>query len=929
MKGSSLWFLFGAVLILVFTITSMAAEPTGNITGRISDEGSGEYLPGANVMLKGTSFGAVTNREGEYLIANVPPGKYTLSVSYIGYNTFSSDVEVSAGKAAKQNIALQVSYVQIGQVVVQGIRQGQIKALSQQRTATNITNVISQEQMERFPDENTADVLKRIPGVYIQNSLGEGRFALIRGTDSRLNIVTVNGEKLASNRSEERYPQLDIIGSSQLASVEVTKALTPDMDGDAIGGSINLVTRNAFDYAERRIDLTLGSGYANIDGKPLTQGKLHYSNVFGPERKFGVTFTANWDQKVRGTHNTEPRWDDKQDINKNEIPFALTEVTLMDYNSTFTRMGFGTGLEYRPSPNHQWNVNALFSQFRDETFRGRNRLRVDKGKYLNPEGTLTEASRIVRDHTYRTEDLVQQQFSFGGLHKFGAKTLDYNLGYSFADETHKPQYASEWEFDDKVNLNLDLGIPEAPQWTFTNIDDERQYDPSLYTFAQIDYRNTYASNKTSTGSINFKMPYSMMGYPAELKVGGKTTFQQKDRDEDRWKYKWKGAGKIKMTEMLNDDEEKDFFNSNYDRFGPVPDQDKVEEFFNANKDKDLKGELSYWDSEGQNFDAKENVYAYFAMTTINLGDWMVLGGLRHEFTNNDYQGTELFFDSKGAFSSYKRVNSKRDYNNLLPMVHLRYRFTPMSNVRLAYTQAIARPNYWDYAPYFFVNPNGESIAAGNPDLKPTTSGNVDLMMEHYFKGIGVASGGFFYKNLKDIIYVQTSKIVGGVYDDFEMEKAINGGSANLYGFELNWQQELSFLPGLLSGFGIYVNYTHTWSDAKLLGREGFLPGQAGDIGNVSLAYEKHGFSARLSASYHDKFITEVGKDKDRDFWLDEHLQVDFSATYNVLPWMQAYVDVVNLTNEPSYEYIGVLARPRVVGYYSWWMKGGLKFRFGK
>jgi TonB-dependent receptor len=916
------------LFVLIFSLTSLYAADGGTVSGRVTDGKSKDFLPGANVMLKGTNFGAVTDREGVYLIPDVPPGAYTLVVNYIGYEKFTSEITVTAGAKIKQDAVLTVSYVDIGQVVVEGIRQGQVKALSQQRTAVNISNVVSQEQIERFPDENTADVLKRIPGLYIQNSLGEGRFALIRGTDPRLNTITVNGEKLASNRSEERYPQLDIIGSSQLASVEVTKALTPDMDGDAIGGSINLVTRSAYDYNGRKVDLTLGSGYTDIDGKALSQGKLSVSNVFGADRKIGVTFTANWDQKVRGTHNTEPRWSNKEDVNKNPIPFALGEVTLMDYNTKFTRMGIGTGLEYRPSPNHQWHLNALYSKFNDLTFRGRNRLRVDKGKYLNPEGTLTESSRIVRDHTWREEELAQQQYSLGGLHKFGAKVLDYDFSYSYADERHNPQYVSEWDFDKKVNLDLDLSTPEAPQWKFTNVADSLQYDPSLYTFSQIDYRDTYASNRNTVGAINFKMPYSLMGYPSELKIGAKARFERKDRDENRYKYKWTGTTKIKLNDMVSDEKETDFFNHNYDEFGPMPDQDKVEEFFTTNRDKSLVGEFNYFDSEGQNFVANESIYSYYAMTTVNMGDWMLLGGLRHEFTHNNYRGTELYFDDAGKYSSMNRVDAVRDYNNILPMVHVRYTLTPMTNVRLAYTHAIARPNFWDYAPHFYVNPGGEEIVAGNPDLKPTTSKNVDLMLENYFQGIGIASGGFFYKNLQDIIYVQTSKVVGGVYDDYDKEQAINGGSANLYGFEINWQQELSFLPGFLNGFGIYANYTHTWSDAKLLGRKGFLPGQAGDVGNVALAYEKYGFSARISASYTDAFINEIGLDEDYDLWYDKHLQIDFSSTYDILPWLQAYVDVVNINNAPSYEYMGVVNRPNVVEYYSWWMKGGLKFRFG-
>jgi len=922
------------IILTIFVLSglsrmNLSAQVTGTIMGRVTDASSGAYLPGANVMIKGTNYGDASDRQGEYVISNVPPGSYTLVVSYIGYEKYSTEVKVTAGQTTKQDIALKVSYVEMEQVVVEGLRQGQVKALSQQRMSAKIENIVAQEQIERFPDENTADVLKRIPGVYISNSLGEGRYALIRGTDPRLNIVTVNGEKLASNRNEERYSQLDIIGSSQLAGVEVVKAITPDMDGNAIGGSINLVTRSAFDYTGRRLDVRLGSGYAEIDGKALGEGKLHYSNLFGANKNFGLTFTANWDQKTRGTHNSEPRWNDEEDVNGNEIPFALKEVTLMDYKSKFARYGVGAGLEYRLNPNHRWFVRGLFSQFNEDQLRGEMRLRVNKGDYLNPEGTLTHKSRIALKHKWRLEELVQQQFSAGGFNKFGNKELDYTVAYSFADETHKPQYQSEWAFDEKVDLSLDLSKPEAPKWTITNLDENLQYDPSHYEIDNIDYRNTYASDRILTSAANFKMPYSLAGYPAELKLGVKSRFEKKDRDEDRWKYKWKGDEDVTLDQVVSDEKVTSFFNNEYSKFAPIADQDKVEKFFEANRDGLLKGELRYWDSEGQNFVANEGVYAYYAMTTVHLGGVMLLGGFRHEFTKTDYEGTELYFDEHGDFASMDRVAKKKTYNNFLPMLHLRYQLTPMTNLRFAYTQAISRPNFWDFAPYFFVNPDKEEIVAGNPDLKPTTSKNIDLMFEHYFQGIGIVSGGFFYKKLDDIIYVQTSKVVGGVYDDFDKEQAINGGSANLTGFELNWQQELSFLPGFLSGFGIYANYTHTWSDAEMLGRKGVLPGQAGDVGNISLAYEKYGFSARLSANYRDKFITEVGKDKDRDEWTDKHLQLDFSATYNITPWLQAYVQAINLTNEPAYEYMGVRSRPIVVQYYSWWMKGGLKFRFGQ
>jgi len=192
------------------------------------------------------------------------------------------------------------------------------------------------------------------------------------------------------------------------------------------------------------------------------------------------------------------------------------------------------------------------------------------------------------------------------------------------------------------------------------------------------------------------------------------------------------------------------------------------------------------------------------------------------------------------------------------------------------------------------------------------------------QGIGIASGGFFYKKLNDIIFEKETKVVGGVWDDFELTTPVNGGNAKLYGIELAWNQELTFLPGFLNGLGIYTNYIHTWVDANLVGREGFLPGQSGDVTNVSLSYEKSAFSARICFMYQSKYIRKVGKNKDWDVWRDAHLEVDFSAIYKVLPWMQIFVEGINLANAPRFEYYGIKDRPKQREYYSWIMKAGIK-----
>ncbi|MDZ7260925.1 MAG: carboxypeptidase-like regulatory domain-containing protein, partial [candidate division KSB1 bacterium] len=345
----------GICLVLtILTLFSMMlipevlpAQTKGRITGRVTDANTGDFLPGANVFLKGTSLGAATDRAGKYRIENVPPGTFTLAVSYIGYEDFSTEITVTAGSTVEQDAALKVSYVEMEAVVVHGLREGQIKALSQQRTAPNIQNVVAEEQMQRFPDLNMAEVLQRIPAVSIVRDQGEGRYVQIRGTEARLSAVSVNGERITAPDAGERYVGMDVISATQAASIEVVKALTPDMDADAIGGSVNIVTRSAYDSDKPFLHVQTGSGYSEQLGKPLWQGVFTYGTRFGPDQKFGLTVTGNYDYSKRSTWDNEPSYDEIETTNAGTIPIALVDLALRDYIVKRERWNVAGKLDFR------------------------------------------------------------------------------------------------------------------------------------------------------------------------------------------------------------------------------------------------------------------------------------------------------------------------------------------------------------------------------------------------------------------------------------------------------------------------------------------------------------------------------------------------------------------------------------------------------
>ncbi len=268
-----------AFLMILFGF--VIALPATTINGKVTDANSGELLPGANVILVGTSYGAATDRSGKFNIPNVPTGDYTIIVKYIGYEDYTQEITVS--NDVKDNyfeIGINISYVKMEDVVVSGLRQGEAKALNWQKSSNHIQNIIVSEQIEAFPDPNAAEALRRLPGISVMNDHGEGRYVLIRGTEARLNSTQINGNNIPSPEDDNRNVSLDVIPSDLLGAIVVSKALTPDMDGDAIGGSVNLVMKNAFDFDGQVLKADVAGGYRNLRGDLNQKMTFTYGDQF-------------------------------------------------------------------------------------------------------------------------------------------------------------------------------------------------------------------------------------------------------------------------------------------------------------------------------------------------------------------------------------------------------------------------------------------------------------------------------------------------------------------------------------------------------------------------------------------------------------------------------------------------------------------------
>ena len=292
--------------ILLFTsfLISSVVFSQNILRGTVKDDLSNP-IPDVNLVIQNTNYYATTNYDGKYSIYNIPDGAYKLVVSMIGFSEKEILINLSNSQTLRQDLILDEG-VKLDEVIINARIAGQANALNTQKNRGNMVSIISKEQIERFPDANIGDALKRIAGINVQYDQGEARFANIRGTAPELNSVTINGERIPSAEGDKRSVQLDLIPADMIETIELNKAITPDMDADAIGGSINLITKKA--PSKQRIKGTIGSGYSVLAEKLLYKGKLSYSNRFKDDKIGLILSVSVLDKQIR-SDNVEAEWD--------------------------------------------------------------------------------------------------------------------------------------------------------------------------------------------------------------------------------------------------------------------------------------------------------------------------------------------------------------------------------------------------------------------------------------------------------------------------------------------------------------------------------------------------------------------------------------------------------------------------------------------
>ncbi|MBM4168953.1 MAG: TonB-dependent receptor [Ignavibacteria bacterium] len=895
---------FAGIALSLAVASSDASAQTGRIVGTVVEEVTGIALPGANVVIRGRTYGAATDAKGQFVIPAVPRGTYVIEVSYIGYQKMEvRDVTVEAGRSTTLSIKLSPVTVQADEVVVWGmLAKGQARALNQQMSASNIKSIVASDQMGRFPDASAPEAVQRIPGVSISRDQGEGRYIQIRGGSSKMTSVSFNGDQIPQTERETRQQELDMVPVGILESIEVSKALTPDMDADAIGGAVNLVTRKAPPGLE--INVEGSSNYATIRNKYGGSGSISAGSRF-IDGALGVVVSGSWSRRDFGSDGLEPRWT----LNAPGLADdRLSELDVRSYSLYRIRQG-GTGMiDYRLSENSTLYIAGTYAESLDKE----NRLRIRHA---------VASGRMDYQHRARREEDRVYNLSAGGDHELSSGTkLDYRVVYAESREKRAP---IELFFRrSSVSFTPNISDPNNIQANPTGGVD------GTYNFRQFQPASSFAEGKDVVANFNVAIPFRLGAeMTGALKFGGKYRSRQKNRDDKRdvWILNT-GVPNIVLGTHLGVPFSNEGFNPGVYPFpSKVTAEGDVLNFL-KNYRASLRGNFTYAGVRSEYERAldvndskiKESVGAAFAMAEIDISpDFMILPGVRFEQTWTTADG----FTWHAPTATLSPSNKENSYGYLFPMIHGRYRLSAWTNLRAAVTTALARPDYMDLVPY--RNDDGTNISIGNPDLRPTRALNADLLLEHFDEYIGVMSAGLFYKNLSDPIFpFGEPNAQRGV-----TTQSRNTTSGTIYGVELAIQRQLKFLPAPFDGFGVYANYTYTTSKASLPhGERTRLAGQADHVFNAAVSFEKWGFSGQLSANYNGDFVDSYGTRRDEDVYQDSHLQFDASVSAQLMQQLILFAEVVNITNEPFRTFQADRSRPYGREFYETWGRVGLRLK---
>lgn len=813
------------------------------------DAQTGEEIIGARVSVKeNPSQAVISGLDGSFNIDIT--GGCTLVCSYMGYQPY--EIEITSDNAEIE-IPLVSKVIELNDVTVTATNTGRSEAGARliEKNALNVVNVLSAKAIELSPDITVANVIQRMSGVTIErNSSGEGQYAILRGMDKRYNYTLVNGVKIASPDNKNRFVPLDIFPSELLDRLEVTKSLTADMEGDGIGGAVNLVMKDA--PSERQLTASISTGYNAMyfdrDFKSFAWDKIVRRS---PDERWGTTQTGSKvsaaDFSSSSLHMTEkkPMPDLTAGFSYGDRFFndKLGIMLAASYSNTYR--GRESEIEYKPGESVR---NGTV--YRDYSVQ-QSRL----GTHLKLDYDINRRNKLTWYNGYM--DLREAEVRDESDEVYRSVRLEWNRQYIY-NSTLKGEH--RMLRDDRMQIDWSANYSKAYNETPDRVKMEFM-GGRIMSSDCAERRWEHNDDRDVEGRLNVSYRPDVETGTLELKTGGL--------------YRDKARTSFCNYYTFNSDTGNDW--ENFDDIAFYP-------------------RRSYGNIGGAlNYDASERIGAAYAMVRYTVSAWEINGGVRAEHTD---QGYELRFPEESV-----DPEGTQKYWDILPSVHLKYNVHRNANLRFSYARAVNRPSFFEIAPYSIIGDDYKE--EGNPDLKHTVADNIDLRYEFFPGSSEQFMVGLFYKNIQNPI--EYGLITEG--QDLKY-KPMNFGTARNLGAEVDIMKYFNWF-GVKANY-TYTHSAITTTKRQMNGNEVEmleqtrpLYGQAAHVANLSLLFKspRHAWEGQILGSYTGKRLADISSWYDDDIWERGFFQLDASLEKGFKYGLTVFAKASNLLNTPILRYI--------------------------
>ncbi|MBI5690741.1 MAG: TonB-dependent receptor [Verrucomicrobia bacterium] len=913
-----------------------------DIRGTVRNDRTGAYLAGAEISLvEHPAVAVVSERDGSFLLKPVPPGTHRIRVFYTGLDAVERVVTVGTAAAAVVDVALASEVYRLEQFVVAGEREGNAAALMSQRAAPNVVNVVSMDAYGNVADGNIGNFLQNLPGIAANKEGGDIVGVGLRGTPPELNAVTVDGTRSAYPvigyaPQGDRAMAIDQIPSEAIKEIEVTKGNRPENPADSLGGSVNLVTKSAFDYRSRVVTYRAGANQNTYrSGMRITPTlAATFMDTF-LARRLGVAFSASY------TETTNTR--DRVQMSHLDPDVRNSRARLLDDTTERIRAGAGGNFEWRFDASARVWLNLNVNYYASELSRHNRQASAGGGRriadYARVSRAAIEAGTQPRDSANATAGIApgftatftellgatwtnqaaretrrQRQFkaAVGAEKKWGDTRLTFVA-------SHNPTSAANNFFGfTTTRTGVGMAIDQSRETTRPIF--RQTYGPTVGFgsdfsgyLAQRFEQPDRTTEEIDNVRVDLDRTLRIAGVPVRLKAGLDHRLQERwflNTYRPIWLYG--GADRLQglnAATRVNDDNLAQFvtgrpgaglFNGYYPQFDVI-DLGRTEAMFRDHPEYFVPSGTTVAFSPVPGI-GRERVLAGYGQGTATLGPVQVLAGARLEETRLDTRGSLADARNPGRTS----IQRSGDYRKAFPSLHLRYTPGRAFVVRGSYSTGSARPGLADLVPNTTVSYNATTglgtVTSANPGLKPQYSENYDVAIEAYFEPAGVLSAGVFRKEITDfiapiqtVIADGTGNGFGGDYAEFLLNTKTNLGQARVDGLELNYSQRLRFLPRPLETLSLFANYTRLNTSGAYATGSSPLAGFVPTTYNLGLTYDWRQWQLRVRYNYKSDYLYTAGAANAGSRVTDDPT-VDLNLQYRFRPWLTVYVDYINVFN---------------------------------